>query len=118
MAYLFQKLKRKSRKSSSTLSEEDNRSPRDKKSKFEPPDENSDHNEVHSVLDMAEGVLPKLDMVLQKLETLETKLNSLGKYVKNVNAKVNDLSVKVESLNKEGYEVDRRTGQRNDVPRQ
>ena len=74
MADLFQKLKRKSRKSSSTSSEEDNRSPRDKKSKFEPLDENSDHDGVHSVLDMAEGVLPKLDMVLQKLETLETKL--------------------------------------------
>lgn len=98
MADLFQKLKRKSRKSSSTSSEEDNRSPRDKKSKFEPLDENSDHDELHSVLDMAEGVLPKLDIVLQKLETLETKLDSLEKYVKNVDAKVNDLSSKVESL--------------------
>lgn len=98
MADLYPKLKRKSRKSSSTSSEEDNRSSRDKKSKFEPPDENSDHDEVHSVLDMAEGILPKLDMVLQKLEALETKLDSLEKYVKNVDANVNDLSVKVESL--------------------
>ena len=98
MADLLQRFKRKSRKSSSTSSEEDNRSPRDKKSKFDPPDENSDHDEVHAVLEMAEGVLPKLEMVLQKLETLETKVDSLDSHVKNVDAKVNELSMKVETL--------------------
>ena len=48
MADLLQRFKRKSRKSSSTSSEEDNRSPRAKKSKFDPPDENSDHDKAHS----------------------------------------------------------------------
>ena len=86
MADLLQRFKIKSRKSSSTPSEEDNRSPRDKKSKFDPPDENSDNEEVHSVLEMAEGVLPKLEMVLQKLETLETKLDSLDSHVKHRHA--------------------------------
>lgn len=96
MADLFQKFKRKNRKSSSTSSEEETRSPKDKKSKIEQPDENYD--EVESILEMAEVVMPKLDMVIKKLEEMEIKLDKLEGYAKNVDAKVNDLTTKVETL--------------------
>ena len=98
MEDLFQKLKRKSRKRSSTSSEEDNRPSEDKRSKVELPEEDCGIDEVHSVLEMAEDVLPKLDIVLKKLEAMETKLDNLGSYVKNVDAKVNALTTKVEIL--------------------
>jgi archaellum component FlaC len=98
MADIFQKLKRKSRKSSSTSSEEDNRPSEEKRSKLDLPEEDREIDEVYSVLEMAEGVLPKLDIVLKKLETMETKLDSLEGYVKNVDAKVNALTTKVETL--------------------
>lgn len=98
MADIFQKLKRKSRKSSSTSSEEDNRPSEDKRSKLDLPEEDREIDEVYSVLEMAEGVLPKLDVVLKKLDAMETKLDSLEGYVKNVDAKVNALTTKVETL--------------------
>ena len=66
MADLSQKLKRKSRKSSSTSSEEDNRPSEDKRSKFYLSEEDCGIDEVHSMLEMAEDVLPKLDIVLKK----------------------------------------------------
>ena len=97
MADIFQKLKRKNRKSSSTSSEKDNR-PEDKRSKLELLDEECETDEIHSVLEMAEGVLPKLDMVLRKLEVMESKLDSLESFVRNVDAKVNALNTKVETL--------------------
>ena len=68
MEDLFQKLKRKSRKSSSTSSEEDNRPSEDKRSKVDLSEEDCGIDEVHSVLEMAEDVLPKLDIVLKKTE--------------------------------------------------
>ena len=46
---------------------------------------------MHSLLEMAEGVLPKLDIV----QAMETKLYNLGNYV---DAKVNPLNMKVETL--------------------
>ena len=98
MEDLFQKLKRKSRKSSSTSSEEDNRPSEDKRSKVDQSEEDCGIDEVHSVLEMAEDVLPKLDIVLKKLEAMETKLDKLGSYVKNVDAKVNALTTKVETF--------------------
>ena len=99
MEDLFKKLKRKSRKSSSTSSEEDNRPSEDKRSKFDLSEEDCEIDEVHSVLEMAEDVLPKLDIVLKKLEAMETKLdNQLGNFVKNVDAKVNAFTTKVETL--------------------
>ena len=95
MADIFQKLKRKSRKSSFTSSEEDNRLPEDKRSKFELLDEDREIDEVHSVL----GVLPKFDMVLRKLEAMQSKLDSLESLVRNVTLnKVNALTTKVETL--------------------
>ena len=96
MEDLFKKLKRKSRKSSS--SEEDNRPSEDKRSKFDLSEDDCGVDEVHSVLEMAEDVLPKLDIVLKKLEAMETKLDNLGNFVKNVDAKVNALTTKVETL--------------------
>jgi len=98
MEDLFQKLKRKSGKSSFTSSEEDNRPSEDKGSKLDLSEEDCGIDEVHSVLEMAEDVLPKLDIVLKKLEGMETKLDNLGSYVKNVDAKVNALTTKVEAL--------------------
>ena len=65
MADLSQKLKRKSRKSSSTSSEEDNRPSEDKRSKFDLSEEDCGIDEVHSILEMAEDVLPKLEIVLK-----------------------------------------------------
>ena len=53
---------------------------------------------MHSVLEMVQDVLPKLDIVLKKVEAMETKLDNLGSYVKNVDAKVNALTTKVETL--------------------
>ena len=98
MEDLFQKLKRKSRKNSSTSSEEDNRPSEDKRSKFGLSEEDCGIDEVHSVQEMAEDVLSKLDIVLKKLEAMETKLDNLGSYVKNVDAKVNAITTKVETL--------------------
>ena len=93
MEDLFKKLRRKIRKSSSTSSAEDNRPSKDKRSKFDPSEEDCGIKEVHSVLEMS-----KLDIVLKKLEVMETKLDSLGTYVKNVDAKVNALTTKVQTL--------------------
>ena len=98
MADLSQKLKRKSRKGSSTSSEEDNRPSEDKRSKFDLSEEDCGIDEVQSILEMAEDVLPKLDIVLKKLEAMETKLYNLEGYVKNVDAKVSALTIKVETL--------------------
>ena len=95
---IFPKPKRKSRKSSSTSSEEDNRPSEDKRSTFDLSEEDCRINEVHSELEMVEGVLPKLDVVLKRLEVMETKLDNLGSYIKNVDAKVNKLTMKVETL--------------------
>lgn len=61
-------------------------------------DEECETDEIHSVLEMPEGVLPKLDMVLRKLEVMESKLDSLESFVRNVDAKVNALNTKVETL--------------------
>ena len=98
MEDLFQKLKRKSRKSSSNSSEEDNRPSEDKRSKVDLSEEDCGIDEVHSVLKMAGDVLHKLDIVLKKVEAMETKLDNLGSYVKNMDAKVNALTTKVETL--------------------
>ena len=98
MADLFQKLKGKSRKSRSTSSEEDNRPSENKRSKFDLSEDDCGIDEVHSVLEMAEDALPKLDIVLKKLEAMETKLDDLESYVKNVDAKVSASTVKVETL--------------------
>ena len=98
MEDLSQKLKRKSRKGSSTSSEEDNRPSEDKRSKLDRSEEDCGIDEVHSVLEMAEEVLPKLDIVLKKLEAMETKLDNLRSDIKNVDAKVNALTTKVETL--------------------
>ena len=65
MADLSQKLKRKSRKSSSTSSEEDNRPSEDKRSKFDLSEKDCGIDEVQSILEMAEDMLPKLDIALK-----------------------------------------------------
>ena len=77
MEDLFQKLKRKSRKSSSTSIEEDNRPSEDKRSKFDLSEEDCGIDEVHSVLEMAEDALPKLNIVLKKQNSTNLEAMSL-----------------------------------------
>ena len=99
MEELLQRLKRKSRKGSSTSSDEDNCPPQDKKSKIDPFDmSQSGRDEVHSVLAMAEEVLQKLNAVLTKLGGIEKKLDNLESYAKKIDVNVNDLTAKVETL--------------------
>ena len=64
----------------------DNRPSQDKRSKFELSEEDCEIDEVRSVLEMAEDVLPKLGIVLKKLEAMETKLDNLGSNAKSVDA--------------------------------
>ena len=62
----------------------------DKKIKFEPVSE-AEFNEIQSVLDMAEDLLPKLSAVLRKLKVMEKKLQKLDhleSYVKSLNEKI------------------------------
>ena len=49
-------------------------------------EEDCEIDEVPSVLEMAEDVLPKLDIVIKKLEAKETKLDNLGSNTKSVDA--------------------------------
>ena len=108
MEELLQRLKRKSRKGSSTFSDEDDCPPQDKKSKIDPFDmSQSDCDEVHSVLAMAEEVLPKLNDVLTKLGGIEKKLDNLESYAKKIEVKVNDLTAKVEILEESTKEANK-----------
>ena len=92
--------KRKTWKSSSTSSIEDGLSPDDKKircnTSLTDSEANSEPDEVISLLNMAEAVMPKLNLVLEKLGSVEYKLEELEAYVKTVDTKVSSLQVKVE----------------------
>ena len=85
-------VKRKSRKSSSTSSADDNLSPDGKKLRHDASLSDSElceSDEVLSILNMAGEVIPKLEQVLEKLENLE-------RYVKAVDEKVSNLQAKVD----------------------
>ena len=85
-------VKRKSRKSSSTSSADDNLSPDGKKLRHDASLSDSElceSDEVLSILNMAGEVIPKLELVLEKLENLE-------RYVKAVDEKVSNLQAKVD----------------------
>ena len=85
-------VKRKSRKSSSTTSTDDNLSPDGKKIKNDASLSDSElyeSDEVLTILNMAGEVIPKLEQVLEKLENLE-------RYVKAVDEKVSNLQAKVD----------------------
>ena len=85
-------VKRKSRKSSSTSSADDNLSPDGKKLRHDASLSDSElceSDEVLSILNMAGEVIPKLEQVLEKLENLE-------RYVKAVDKKVSTLQAKVD----------------------
>ncbi|XP_068674713.1 tropomyosin-like [Montipora foliosa] len=88
-------IKRKTWKSSSTSSTEENFSPDDKRIKhnvsFTDSEPSSESDEVLTLLKMAETVMPKLDQVLEKLQKLEDQIQS-------VDEKVSSLQVKVESF--------------------
>ena len=85
-------VKRKSRKSSSASSTDDNLSPDGKKLRQDASLSDSElceSDEVLSILNMAGEVIPKLEQVLEKLENLE-------RYVKAVDEKVSNLQAKVD----------------------
>ena len=88
-------IKRKTWKSSSASSTEQNFSPDDKRIKhnvsFTDSERSSESDEVVTLLNMAETVMPKLDQVLEKLQKLEDQIQS-------VDEKVSSLQVKVESF--------------------
>ena len=98
--YMAETSKRKTWKSSSTSSIEDGLSPDDKKircnASLTDSEANSEPDEVISLLNIAEAVMPKLNLVLEKLGRVEHKLEELEAYVKTVDAKVSSLQVKVE----------------------
>ena len=85
-------VKRKSRKSSSTSSADDNLSPDGKKLRHDASLSDSElceSDKVLSILNMAGEVIPKLEQVLEKLENLE-------RYVKAVDEEVSNLQEKVD----------------------
>ena len=99
-------VKRKSRKSSSTSSADDNLSPDGKKLRHDASLSDSElceSDEVLSILNMAGEVIPKLEQVLEKLENLE-------RYVKAVDEKVSNLQAKVDCF--EAFKNKTETGRR------
>ena len=89
---LWLKFKRKSTKSSSTSSTDDNLSPDGKKLRHDASlsaSELCESDEMLTILNMAGEVIPKLEQVLEKLENLE-------RYVKAVDEKVSNLQEKVD----------------------
>ena len=84
-------VKRKSRKSSSTSSTDDNLSPDGKKLRHDTSLSDSElceSDEVLSILNMAGEVIPKLEQVLEKLENLERYVKAVDKQVSTLQAKV------------------------------
>ena len=99
-------VKRKSRKSSSASSTDDNLSPDGKKLRHDASLSDSElceSDEVLSILNMAGEVIPKLEQVLEKLENLE-------RYVKAVDEKVSNLQAKVDCF--EAFKNKTETGRR------
>ena len=89
---MVETVKPKSRKSSSTSSNDDNLSPDGKKLRHDASLSDSElceSDEVLTILKMAGDVIPKLEQVLEKLENLE-------RYVKAVDEKVSNLQAKVD----------------------
>ena len=104
---MVETVKPKSRKSSSTSSNDDNLSPDGKKllrhDASLSDSELCESDEVLTTLNMAGEVIPKLEQVLEKLENLE-------QYVKAVDEKGSDLQAKVDCF--ESLKSDRRKDQR------
>ena len=92
--------KRKTWKNSSTSSTEEGLSPDDKKLRcnatFTSSETSCEPDEMLSLSNMAETIMPKLELVLDKLVKVEAKLEELENYVKSMDAKVNNLQAKVE----------------------
>ena len=84
-------VKRKSRKSSSASSTDDNLSPDGKKLRHDvwlSDSELCESDEVLTILNMAGEVIPKLEQVSEKLENLERYVKSVDEEVSNLQAKV------------------------------
>ena len=97
MAEKADEFKRKSWRSGSVSSEEESLSPLDKRAKITSQMSESfseEADEVVAALEMAKGVMPKLELVVQKLDNMEKKLDNLEGYVKVVDGKVNLLQEK------------------------
>ena len=84
--------KQKTWKNSSTSSMEEGLSPDDKKIRckttFTSSEKSCEPDEILSLSNMAETIMPKLELVLDKLVKVEAKLEELENYVKSMDAKV------------------------------
>ena len=94
--------KRKTWKSLSSSSTEEELSPDDKKlrcTSFTTSEITREQDEETFLDNMtAELVMPKLNLLLEKLDNVESKLEDLENYVKSVDAKVSALQTKVDSF--------------------
>lgn len=89
--------KRKYRKGNSESSEDSLKSPEDKKARtIRSPGSESD--DILEALDMAEGVMPKIELILSRLAILEDKMDGIEKHMRNVDERVSRLYEKVSTL--------------------
>ena len=97
MADISYYFKRKDRKGNSESSEDSVKSPEDKKARtIRSPGSESD--DILEALDMAEGVMPKIELILSKLAILEDKMDGIEKHMCNVDETVSRLQGKVSTL--------------------
>ena len=97
MADISYYFKRKDRKGNSESSEDSVKSPGDKKARtIRSPGSESD--DILEALDMAEGVMPKIELILSKLAILEEKMDGIEKHMCNVDETVSRLQEKVSTL--------------------
>ena len=97
MADISYYFKRKYRKGNSESSEDSLKSPEDKKARtIRSPGSESD--DILEALDMAEGVMPKIELILSRLAILEDKMDGIEKHMRNVDERVSRLYEKVSTL--------------------
>ena len=97
MADISYYFKRKDRKGNSESSEDSVNLPEDKKARtIRSPGSESD--DILEALDMAEGVMPKIELILSKLAILEDKMDGIEKHMCNVDETVSRLQEKVSTL--------------------
>jgi len=100
MANISHYFKRRGRKSSSEASENELKSPEEKRVKV--ADENqsycSDSDDILNALEMAEDIVPKIDNILSKLRVLENKIDRIEGHVGSVDETVSQLKKKVDNL--------------------
>ena len=58
----------------------------------------SESDDILEALDMAEGVMPKIELILSRLAVLEDKMDGIEKHMRNVDERVSRLYEKVSTL--------------------